>query len=85
MKRLLTVSAAIGLLLIAGACSKDNPSSSSPTVSAPTPVSPAVGATVKYTDQPLTLVATNATTTGSTALTYTFEVSSDVSFASRRR
>jgi hypothetical protein len=81
MKRFLCVSVAISLLLFAAACGSDsNSTSSTATVSAPTPVSPAVGAVVKYTDQPITLVLNNATTTGTTPLTYSFEVSSDVSF-----
>jgi hypothetical protein len=50
-------------------------------MTAPTPVTPAIGAVVKYTDQPLTLTVQNSTTTGSTALTYSFEVASDVAFA----
>src|SRR5471030_2253995 len=53
------------------------------TMTAPTPVSPAVNQQYKYDEQPITLTIKNAVTTGKTALTYTFEVASDGAFASK--
>jgi hypothetical protein len=52
------------------------------TLTSPTPVSPTVNQQFKFNEQPLTLTVTNALSTGSTALTYTFEVASDAAFAS---
>ena len=52
------------------------------TLTSPTAASPAAGATVRFADQPVTLIARNATTTGSTGLTYTFQVAADAGFAS---
>ncbi|HYM24564.1 MAG TPA: hypothetical protein VEU08_15210 [Vicinamibacterales bacterium] len=52
------------------------------TLVSPSPQSPADGAQVKFTDQPLVLTTKNAVTTGKTALTYTFQVASDAAFAS---
>lgn len=52
-------------------------------LTAPTPVSPADNALVRFADQPVKLVVGNGVTTGSTALTYTFEVASDSGFASK--
>ena len=49
----------------------------------PTPVSPADGAPIRFADQPAKLVVGNGVTTGSTALTYTFEVASDSGFAGK--
>src|SRR5690349_14263994 len=51
-------------------------------VTAPVSVSPTAGAQVRFSDQPVTLVVNNATTTKGTA-TYTFEVSTDSGFATR--
>ena len=51
------------------------------TLTSPVPVSPADGQQVKFSDLPITLVVSNASTTGTTALTYTFEVASDAAFA----
>lgn len=52
-------------------------------VGAPTPASPADGAQFKYVEQPVKLIISNGVTTGSTALTYTFEVATDTGFASK--
>lgn len=51
------------------------------TLTTPLPVSPAPGADVKFADQPLTLTVRNAVTTGSAALTYSFQVATDGNFA----
>src|SRR5262245_11525618 len=51
------------------------------TLTTPSAVSPANNAQVRFADQPVTLTVRNAATTGSTALTYTFQVASDAGFA----
>src|SRR6185295_7930845 len=51
------------------------------TLTAPTAVSPTDGQQVKFSEQPIKLVVNKATTTGTTALTYTFEVATDAGFA----
>ena len=56
---------------------------STASIVAPRPLSPANNATVRFGDQPITLVAQNAIVTGSAAVTYTFEVASDAAFANR--
>jgi hypothetical protein len=81
MKRYLAIAASIGLLVISAACSDNNKPAASATITAPTPVSPSVGQSVAYTAQPMTLTVNNAATTGTGVLTYTFEVTTDVSFA----
>ena len=53
------------------------------TLTAPVPLTPANNQQFKNVEQPVTLTVKNAVTTGSTALTYTFEVASDAAFASR--
>jgi len=67
-------------------CGSSNPSQPSGgltgSVTAPVNVSPAGGAQIRFTDQPVTLVVNNATTTKGTA-TYTFEVATDTAFASK--
>jgi hypothetical protein len=80
MKKSIFVAAALCLLVIAGACGTESPAGGSSTLTAPKAVTPAMGASMKYTDQPLTLTIQNAVTTGSKALTYTFEVASDSAF-----
>jgi hypothetical protein len=69
------------LLALTAACSSATPSS--PSIAAPTPVSPATNLIVKYQDQPVTLTAQNAVATQSGATTYTFEVATDLAFASK--
>jgi hypothetical protein len=71
------------LLGLAGAvaCSKSNPSSPSVSVSSPRPISPNQS-TIATGQQPVTLVAGNATSTQS-GVTYTFEVATDVNFSSK--
>ena len=51
-------------------------------VGAPQPVSPADNAQFKNVEQPVKVVISNGVTTGSTALTYTFEVAADTGFGS---
>jgi len=80
MKKCLYVSAAMCLLTILAACGTDNPAGGSGSLTAPKPVTPAMGAAMKYADQPLSLVVENSVTTGKEALTYTFEVASDAEF-----
>jgi hypothetical protein len=53
------------------------------TLTTPQLSSPNEGASFKFVEQPVSLVVKNAVTTGSTALTYTFEVATDVAFASK--
>src|SRR5690349_2289048 len=53
------------------------------TLTAPTPLTPTNNQQFRNADQPLTLTVKNAVSTGSTALTYTFEVASDATFATR--
>jgi hypothetical protein len=70
------------LLTGAVACSK-NPAQPTPSVSvAPVPSLPPNNSQVKNADQPISLVVTNAVST-KTGLTYTFEVATDVAFASK--
>jgi len=80
MKKTFSVVAASCLLAMVGACSSENPAGGSHSLTAPKPVSPAMGAQVSYNEQPLTLAAQNAVTTGTKPLTYTFEVASDSGF-----
>jgi hypothetical protein len=53
------------------------------TLTTPTLNSPNEGASFKFTEQPIAVSVKNAVTTGSTALTYTFEVATDAAFASK--
>jgi hypothetical protein len=52
-------------------------------IAAPRPISPANNAPIKFQDQPVTLVVQNAIVTQPGSTTYTFEVASDVGFASK--
>jgi hypothetical protein len=52
------------------------------TLTIPIPTSPNDAQAFQFAQQPLTLVAKNAVTTGSTALTYTFQVANDAAFTS---
>jgi hypothetical protein len=69
------------LFSVLQACGGSSPSSPSTNVNAPAQLSPANGAVLANTSQPITLRVTNATVTGSAAVTYTFEVASDNAFA----
>jgi len=53
------------------------------TLTSPTAVTPTANQQFKFADQPLTLTVANAVSTGSTALTYSFEVATDAGFASK--
>src|SRR5262245_49988983 len=53
------------------------------TLTTPQLVSPNEGSKFKNVEQPVTLSIKNAVTTGSTALTYTFEVATDSGFGSK--
>ena len=53
------------------------------TLTTPQLTSPNNGAEFKFIEQPLTLSVKNAVSTGSTPLTYTFEVSGDAAFAAK--
>lgn len=50
------------------------------TLTSPVGVSPTDNAQIKFASQPITLLVNNGVTTGRTALTYTFEVASDIAF-----
>lgn len=52
------------------------------TIIAARPSAPANQATIRWVDQPITLTVTNGVTTGSTPLTYTFQVARDAGFSS---
>jgi hypothetical protein len=52
------------------------------TLTTPTLSTPNAGQSFKFTEQPLTLVVKNAITTGTAAVTYTFQVSTDAAFGS---
>src|SRR5262252_5457380 len=96
-KRGLRFAAVAVVCLAATACSKSsNPTQPSTTagasadaagatasVTVPRPVSPAAGATIRNTDQPVTLVVANAVVTQSAVATYTFEVSTDSTFSTK--
>jgi hypothetical protein len=81
MKKFLSLSAALCLLALVAACGTESPVGGSNSLTAPKPLTPAMGAGLKYTEQPLTLTVGNAVTTGKQALTYTFEVASDSGFS----
>lgn len=52
------------------------------TLTTPLAISPASNAQIRFADQPITLTVRNGATTGSTALSYTFQVATDAAFAS---
>jgi hypothetical protein len=75
--------ALLTLLAFAAGCSK-SPTRPSATVSTPSAVSPANGATIGYQAQPATLTISNASSSDSTAsVVYTFEVATDAAFANK--
>ena len=53
------------------------------TLTSPSLVTPAANQQFKNVDQPVTLTIKNAVTSGTTALTYTFEVASDAAFGTK--
>ena len=84
--KIATVASGLALLLIAG-CGKGSPAqpsgvtgSDGSTFVAAQPVSPTSNAQITYGSQPITITVTNSASTGSSALTYTFEVATDTAF-----
>ncbi len=78
-KRALVFVATLGAcLLFFAACGSDETSSSSPTITAPTPQSPANGSTVQSLNPTLTV----GNATGAASLSYRFEVATDSGFSS---
>ncbi len=69
------------LCLLVGVAACASPSKPSVTLTSPRLVTPAMGAQIANSAQPVTLTVQNATTTGTTPLTYTFEVATDDQFA----
>jgi hypothetical protein len=65
------------LVAVAAGCGKKSPTA--PSITAPTPTSPANGAIVASASQPVTLTVTNGTVSSGT-VTYTFEVATDAGF-----
>src|SRR5207244_8101601 len=53
------------------------------TIAAPRLLTPAANKQIPNRDQPVTLTIINGVTTGSTSLTYTFEVATDAGFATK--
>lgn len=69
------------LLVPLAACSS---SPTAPSLTAPQSMTPANGAQIKNTDQPVTLTVQNSTVSGASAsATYTFEVAADSGFANK--
>ena len=64
-------------LLLYAACGSDEPSGSSPTITAPTPQSPATGSTVQSSNPTLTV----GNAVGAAGLSYRFEVATDSGFS----
>src|SRR4051794_13329175 len=95
--KFVSIWSALALLAAASACSKSSPTTPSSTdnpqnatvtlgktgvtLTTPAPVSPGDGQQVKFAEQPLKLVVSNAVTSGSTPPAYTFEVATDGGFA----
>jgi hypothetical protein len=88
MMRVVRLFSAAGLALAAVACSNSTPSQPSSnsgttaSVTAPRPAQPATNSTVRFADQPVTLMVQNAASTASGAL-YSFEVATDANFSSK--
>src|SRR5712691_3555444 len=53
------------------------------TLTSPSPVTPANNQQFRNVEQPITLTVKNGVSTGTTPLTYTFEVTTDSAFANR--
>jgi len=86
----------MAFLAAVSACTKSNPAQPSTassgvspdsaltaSIGAPRPAQPANNAQIRNLDQPVTLVAQNASVTKPGAVTYTFEVASDAAFSSK--
>ena len=75
--------AAVPAATLAAADSPVRIASTGVTIGGATPVSPAANKQFKFIEQPVTLVVNNGLTTGTTALTYTFEVATDAGFGAK--
>ena len=71
------------IVLVAGAAACGSPSKPSVTLTTPRLLTPAMGAEIANASQPITLTVQNATSTGSSPLTYTFEVATDGQFSNK--
>jgi hypothetical protein len=71
----------LGVALTAMSCGTSNPLQ--PSIGTAVLIQPSDGAQVSNTDQPILLVVQNATMTGSSAPTYTFEIAVDSAFATK--
>jgi hypothetical protein len=71
--------------IFAGACrsSSSAPAAPTPAIGTPSPVSPSNGAQIANLSQPVTVTVQNATTSGATGVTYTFEVATDFAFTNK--
>ena len=69
-------------LLTAAACSKSATSADS-SFGAPQASTPANGASIAFSAQPITLTVTNAVRAGSASATYSVEVATDAGFANK--
>jgi hypothetical protein len=78
--RTATLAGLLGLAMAMAACGSSSPTA--PTLGAPTPVSPASGASISGGAQPVTLTVTNVSGASASA-TYTFEVATDSGFANK--
>ncbi|HEV3139371.1 MAG TPA: hypothetical protein VGY57_02580 [Vicinamibacterales bacterium] len=78
---------AAAVAVAAAACTSNAPSSpsgsSTGSVTAPLPSTPPANASVRFADQPVTLVVQNASLTKTTGAVYTFEVATDAAFAAK--
>lgn len=81
------ISRAVAAIVVAStlACSNSNLSSTAATgsVTAPRPAQPAANASIRFVDQPITLMVQNAAVTIPAGNAYTFEVATDSAFASK--
>lgn len=77
-----TFAPALALAIAAAACSS-TATGPSVTFMSPQASTPASGATYKYAQQPITLAITNSTTVSPTTVTYSIEVASDSTFATK--
>jgi hypothetical protein len=84
MSRTFPIGFLVSLLLAAGCSSSpSSPTSSSASVAAPRPMTPANLTQIAYNAQPVTLVAQNAIVTQPGGTTYAFEVATDAAFANK--
>jgi hypothetical protein len=79
----LTLTAAIGGVAFAVACSSPSPNAPSVSFVAPTAQTPANSATFNFADQPLSFRILNSAKTGSATTTYSVEVASDTGFSNK--